>query len=201
MESIGQLALVHLGMVTSGRGAGARPGNWKLSIVESSDIREDGWLELEGLEESISVARSIHTERHQLRPYDVLVTARASEIKVALVPPSVSDTVAGSTLLLVRPYDPGSGMGHYLWYFLTSSYGNQRLAGKVRTHRTMKSLSAGDVSSILLPGPASVEGLDRIKRLVEASEEAFEMARKAADLRRKTLRDSVIREVTAKDGF
>ena len=65
----------------------------------------------------------------------------------------------------------------------------------------MKSLSAGDVSSILLPGPASVEGLDRIKRLVEASEEAFEMARKAADLRRKTLRDSVIREVTAKDGF
>ena len=59
-------------------------------------------------------------ERHLLRPFDLLVTARTGSVQVALVPPEVSRTVAGITLLVVRAKQPESGMGHWLWYCLTS---------------------------------------------------------------------------------
>ena len=174
-------------------------GASKLRLVESKHVNEEGWLDLGKLEE-IKVDRDLHTERHQLRPYDVLVTARASTIKVALVPPRVSRIVAGATLLVVRPYDPASGIGHYLWYFLTSSFGSAELETKVRTHRTMKSLLARDLASIRLPVPALPEEFDRVKRLVEASEEAFATAKKVTCLRRMRIRDSVIGEIVARDG-
>ena len=197
MRSISQVADVYQGLVTSGRGAGARSGDWELRLVESGDVRAEGWLDLEELRE-IRVARGRSTERHLLRPFDVLVTGRAGSTRVALVPPSVARTVAGATLLVVRPGDPGSGMGHYLWYFLTSSYGRVALEQRVMTNVTIRSLSARDLGEIRLPTPTRRE-LDIVASLVEASEEAFSMAMEVASLRRATLRDSVIGEIAAKD--
>ena len=60
-------------------------------------MRDHGWLDLNGLRE-IEVASGVRTERHLLRPFDVLVTARAGAVQTALVPPGVSRTVAGVTL-------------------------------------------------------------------------------------------------------
>ena len=108
------LAEIYQGLARSGRGAGMRRGEWLLRLVESGDIQDDGWLELEGLRE-IELVRSPRTERHLLRPFDLLVTARAGSVQLALVPPQVSRVAAGVTLLLVRPKAPESGMGHYLW--------------------------------------------------------------------------------------
>ena len=118
MTPVEALADVYQGLARAGRGAGARAGDWKLRIVESSDLPDDGWLDTDGLRE-IGVAQGVRTERHLLRPFDVLVTARSGSVQVALVPPGVSRTVAGITLLVTRPREPESGMGHWLWYFLT----------------------------------------------------------------------------------
>ena len=68
-----------------------------LSSEELGDVfaeDDDGWLDLHGLRE-IGLVRGVRTERHLLRPYDVLVTARAGSIQAVLVPPDVSRTVAG----------------------------------------------------------------------------------------------------------
>ena len=89
-------------------------------------------------------------------------------------------------------------MGHYLWYFLTSSYGRAALEQRVMTNVTIRSLSARDLGEIRLPTPTPRE-LDIVASLVEASEEAFTMAMEVARLRRATLRDSVIGEIAAKD--
>ena len=113
-------AEVYQGLARVGRGAGARSGEWMLRLVESGDVSEDGWLNLEGLRE-VGVLQRVRTERHLLRPYDVLVTARSGSIHSVLVPSEVSRTVAGVTLLVVRPKQPELGMGHWLWYFLTST--------------------------------------------------------------------------------
>ena len=67
------------------------------------------------------------TERHLLRPYDVLVTARGDCVQAALVPRDVERMVASVTLLVVRTHRPEFGMGHYLWYFLTSAQGQAQL--------------------------------------------------------------------------
>ena len=91
---------------------------------------EDGWLEVDSLRQ-MGFVQNIHTEKHLLRPFDVVVTARSGRIKAALVPPHVSRTVAGITLLVMRPKRPESGMGHWLWYFLTSAHGQAELANRV----------------------------------------------------------------------
>ena len=173
-----------------GRGAGARRGEWMLRIVESGDLRDSGWLDMEGLRE-VGVVQSGRTERHLLRPFDVLVTARSGTVQVALVPPDVSRTVAGVTLLVLRPKEPGAGMGHWLWYFLTSAQGRTQLAKRTTVTATLKSLSARSVGEIEVPVPSARE-LDAVARLVEASEAAYNSAVEAARLRREALRDALV---------
>ena len=165
-------------------------------MVKSSDLTDDGWLNLDGLQE-IGVVQSVRTERHLLRPYDVLVTARSGTIHVGLVPPDVSRTVASITLLVVRPKRPESGMGHWLWYFLTSSHGRAQLARRMNVTATITSLSAKSLREIQIPIPSTHE-LDTIARLVEASEAAYTAAVEAARIRRDTLRDSIINHISAR---
>ncbi len=165
-----------------------------LRIVESSDVHDDGWLDMNGLRE-VGLVHSIHTEeRHLLRPFDLLVTARTGFVQIALVPPDVSRTVAGVTLLVVRAKQPESGMAHWLWYYLTSSIGRMQLARRMTASATLKSLSARNLGEVQVPVP-SPRDLDTVAQLVEASEAAYASAVEAARLRRETLRDSVIDEI------
>ena len=193
MIQITDLTDVYQGLARAGRGAGTRPGDWTLRIVESGDVQDDGWLELDGLQE-IEVVRNVRTERHILRPFDVLVTARAGSTQAVLVPPDVSRTVAGVTLLVVRPKAPESGMGHWLWYFLTSTHGRAQLARRMTVSATITSLSATNLGEIEVPVPSRRE-LDLVVQLVEASEEAYTSAVAAARMRRETIRDSIIHSI------
>ena len=193
MIPVAELAEVYQGLVRSGRGAGARPGDWALRIVESGDVRDDGWLRLDGLRE-VGVVQDVRTERHLLRPFDVLVTARSGSIQAALVPPDVSRTVAGVTLLVVRPRHPETGMGHWLWYFLTSAHGRVQIAKRLTVNATITSLSATSLGEVEVPVPSDRE-LDVVARLVEASEAAYASAVEAARLRREILRDALIAEL------
>ena len=197
MTSIQDIADVYQGLARAGRGAGARRGEWVLRVVESGDLRDSGWLDLEGLQE-IGVVRGVRTERHLLRPFDVLVTARSGAVQVALVPPEVSRTVAGVTLLVVRPREPESGMGHWLWYFLTSAQGRAQIASRMTVTATLKSLSARSLGEVEAPIP-SVRELDAVARLVEASEAAYNSAVEAARLRRETLRDALVHQIERTD--
>ncbi len=192
MATLATLAEVFQGLVRSGRGAGAREGDWALRIVESGDVRDDGWLRLDGLRE-IGLVQGVRTERYLLRPFDVLVTARSGSIQAALVPPGVSRTVAGVTLLVVRPKRPETGIGHWLWYFLTSAHGRAPLAKRMTVSATITSLSAKSLGELEVPVP-SERDLDAVARLVEASEAAYESAVEAARLRREILRDALTAE-------
>ena len=193
MACVADLAQIHQGLAQAGRGAGSRRGDWMLRVVESGDLRDDGWLETNGLRD-VGIVRNIRTERHLLRPFDVLVTARAGSLQTALVPPGVSRTVAGVTLLVVRPKTPESGLGHWLWYFLTSSQGRAQLARRLVVSATVTTLSARSLGEVEIPLPSGRE-LDVVARLVEASEDAYAAAVEAARLRREALRDSVIRDI------
>ena len=186
-----RIAQVYQGLARAGRGAGVRSGEWLLRIVESGDLADDGWLKLDGLRE-VGVVQGARTEKHLLRPYDVLITARSGSIHVALVPPEVSRTVASVTLLVIRPIEPEMGMGHWLWYYLTSAYGRAQIEKRLTVSPTVTSLSAGSLGEIELPVPSPRE-LNHVARLVEASESAYNATVEAARLRRETLRDSLIR--------
>ena len=192
---INEIAHVFQGLARSGRGAGIRRGEWPVRLVESSDIQDDGWLDLRGLRE-IDLVRSRWTQRYLIRPFDILITARTGSVQSALVPPQVSMTVAGVTLLVIQPKEPESGMGHYLWYFLTSVYGRSQLVKRLTVNATITTLPASAVGEIEVPMPSPGE-FGQVVRLVEASEEAYISAVQAARLRRDTVRDSVIQKFIA----
>lgn len=186
--NIEDIASVSQGMVTAGRGAGARAGAWRLRVIESADI-VDGRVGLEGGRE-IEVERTERAERHLLRPYDILVTARSQTVKAALVSPEVSRTVAGSTLLVVRTPDPASGLAHFLWSYLTSARGRAEMASRL-TATSLPALSVkalGDVP-VDVPPPAD---LRRLAELIDAAEESYCAAIEAAHLRRNAVHDAIV---------
>jgi len=191
-----QLASVYQGIALAGRGAGARRGDWELRVVESGDLPVDGWLETAGLRE-MGFVRSSRTERYLLRPFDVLVTSRAGSVRVALVPPGVSRTVAGATLLVARSPHPETGMGHWLWYFLTSSHGKAQLARRLTTGTAITFLSARSLGEVDVPVPPTHE-LDALARIVEGSEAAHTAAVHAARIRREALRDALVADVISR---
>lgn len=177
----------------AGRGAGSRSGDWRLHVVESADIIDDR-LCTDGLRE-IEVQQDVRSEAHLLRPFDILVTARSQSVKVAMVPPQVTRTVAAATLLVVRVPDPGTGLAHFLWYYLTSTRGRAEVAARL-TATSLPTLSAkalGDVPFVV-PPPAE---LRRLAGLIEASEAAYDAALEAARIRHEVLRDAIVTRIAA----
>ncbi len=64
---------------------------------------------------------------------------------------------------------------------------------------TITSLSAKNLGEVQIPLPSARE-LDTIARLVEASEATYTASLEAAQLRRETLRDSIIQQIGSRAG-
>ena len=188
MKSLSDLAEIRQGMAMAGRAAGARPGDWRLRVVESADIVDDR-VDMDGLR-AIEVRRDTRSEAHLLHPFDVLVTARSQSVKVALVPPDVSRTVAAATLLVVRAPDPGTGLAHYLWYYLSSTRGRAEVAARL-TATSLPALSARALGDVPVVTPPARE-LHRLADLVEAAEGSRTAALEAVRVRHDVMRDAII---------
>ena len=141
--------------------------------------------------------RDARTEAHLLRPYDVLVTARSHAVKVALVPPDVSRTVAGATLLVVRAPDSVTGLAHLVWYYLSSTLGRARVAGRL-TATTLPTLSVRALGELPVAVPPPDE-LYRLADLIEAAEESRAAALEAVRLRHDVVRDAIIARAVARE--
>ena len=188
MTSLSEFVDIRPGLAMAGRGAGAQPGDWMVRVVESSDIVDDR-LRLEGLRE-VGIRRGVRTAAHLLAPFDILVTARSQSVKVALVPPGASGTVASTTLLVLRTHDPGTGLAHFLWYYLTSSRGRSEVAAR-HTTTTLPTLSARALGGmpVVVPPPGE---LRRLADLVDAATASRDAALEAVRARHDVVRDSVI---------
>jgi hypothetical protein len=187
-----EVADVRPGLVTSGRGAGARAGDWQLKVVSGSDI-EDDILMLDKAE-LIAIEQNARTERHLLQSHDVLVTARSTVVKSALVPPQVSRSVANANLLVVRPSTPEAGL--YLWWFFTSDFGRRVLEANMVGGTNLLSINAEALGKIEVSWPAESELL-RLADLIELSERAYTAAKEAATLRRTQYRDEIINKLAS----
>ena len=185
----------------AGRGAGARPGDWALQVVESADI-VDNRVSLEGLR-SVQVKRDHRSAAHLLRPLDILVTARSQPAKVALVPPGLSGTVAAVTLLVVRTPDLRTGLAHFLWYYLASERGRVEIASRL-TGTSLPTLSVAALGRMQVPAPSG-DQLRRLANLIVATEASRDAALEAARVRHDVLRDAIaeafraLEEIAAND--
>lgn len=195
-RTVSNYAEVMPGVAAGRRSSVARPGPWQLRVVDSADIVDDRLAPGPDVLRTIDVTRTAWTEKRLLRPFDLLVTARSQRVKLALIPPDVARTVAAATLLIIRTPDPGSGLAHYLWYYLTSRRGRADLEGRITKGMTIPTLSARALADVPVPLPPARE-LAGFARLVEAADTADRAALDAARIRRDTIRDAVIGRIAA----
>jgi hypothetical protein len=188
------IAAVIPGLVTSGAGAGARRGDWTVQEVSLRNIESDR-IDVASLG-TLAIQLNRRTERHLLQPYDVLVTARSTVVKAALVPPSLTPAVANSTLAVVRAREPDLGV--FLWWFFTSRYGRAQLQARM-VGSTVMLLRASALLDLEVPVPDRA-ALPRIADLVEASERAYDAAIRAAEIRHETVRDHFIEDLLRSAG-
>ena len=198
VTTVGREFEVSQGLATGGRALGGRTGPWRLAVVDSADIIDDRldrtWEDLRKTE----LPESVWTEKRLLRPNDILVTARAEALKVALVPAALSRSVAAATLLVARASNPGSGVPEFLWYYLASRRGRSALAGRITRGMTVPTLSARALAELPLPLPARSR-LAAIAELVEESDRSHRASLEATRLRRAVVRDAVIAAILAED--
>jgi hypothetical protein len=186
---IGEIAEVRQGPSRSGRSLAAKAGELAVDLVNGNSIRDD---RLTGPLDRVTIPRHEATEKHLLRPFDVLVTGKSTSVKAALVPESIGLAIANSTLLVVRPPHPSVGL--YLWWYLTSAEGRAVVESRMMASATLSSLPPG--AHARMPVPILRGGrLHEFARMIEASERAYWAARDAAELRRSAVRAALVREL------
>ena len=134
--------------------------------------------------------RDHYSEAHLLQPLDLLITARSKPVKVALVPPGVSLTVAAVTLLVVRTPDPGTGLAHFLWYYFAAGRGRADIASRL-TATSLPTLSVTALGDVPVPGLPTDE-LINMAHLIEATEASRDAALEAVRVRHDVLRDAIV---------
>ena len=94
------------------------------------------------------------------------------------------------TLLVVRTPDPGTGLAHYLWYYLTSTFGRAEVAARF-TRTSLPSLSARALGEVPVVVPSAGE-LPRLADLAEAAAASRRAALEAVRVRHDVIRDAVV---------
>ncbi len=161
-----------------------------MELISGNNIRED---RLAGPFTPISIPLSDLTEKHLLRPYDVLVTGKSTSAKAAYVPASIGRAVANSTLLVVRPSDRDIGL--FIWWYLTSPEGRAQVETRMVASATLSSLPPSALANLEIALPNGTR-LRRFAELIDASERAYSAAREAAELRRGAVRAALIGRLT-----
>lgn len=152
------------------------------------DVQDDRFV-LDRVE-TIRVEQNVKTDKHLLRAEDVLVAARSTMIKAALVPPLAEPTAADASLLVVTPDEALPDLGPLLWWYLTSRIGKSRLDARM-VGSTVLALPAASLAEleVLLPDARTMR---LIASLVDASERAYRAAVEAAAVRRALFRDDLV---------
>ena len=175
------------GLSRTGRSAGARPGDVRVKVVSGNNLQDDRIVD-KGLDD-VLIELNPQTEKHLLRPYDVVVTGKSTALKAAYVPSILGRAIANSTMVVVRPDD--ADLGLYLWWFITSAQGREMVQSIMVPSATLWSLPPRGLAGLEVPLPPRAH-LRMLAALIGESERAYWTAKEAADIRRGTLRDHIV---------
>lgn len=173
---LGNLARVYTGLALSGRTIAGR-GSYRYPSVSLKDLTNGtvGPHELT----TITVDHPTKVERYMTQPGDVLVSARGTQPKVAIVPPDVAGAVLTSTLIGIRP--GRNLLPEVLIAFFCSPNGRNALISRVRSGTRQIALSAADVAKIEVPVPPM--GIQRrVAELMQAAQRYSAAAEEAERL-------------------
>lgn len=121
------------------------------------------------------------TERYAIQPGDVLVSARSTTLKSAIVPKDLAGLVINATLLGIRTLPELEPRLLVAW--LEHPEGRAALESVAQSGSVQMNITVGAISKIMIPVPP-LQVQRQIVTILEAADEAYQAALLAAESRR-----------------
>jgi len=142
-------------------------GGWRVSVNDADPIR---------------VEHPEKARRYMARTGDVLVAARGTQLKAAIVPDRAGEAIVTASLIGVRP-DTSVLLPEVLLAFLRSPEGATELSARARSATGQLALTRADVERIEVPLP-SLQTQAKIAEIIREMNDYEASAEQAMRLRR-----------------
>jgi hypothetical protein len=152
-----------------------------VKVIHVKDVIEDQLSPLEMLDE-VSTGISSLPERQPLRTLDILISARGTLMKCALVPPSHVGAIASANFIIVRVRENSGLSQELLWSYLRLPKIQRRILNGV-TGTVQPALNVRDIANLSVPIPSFQLQSDLV-RLIALANEQYRIASTVAQLRR-----------------
>lgn len=176
-RQLGDVAHIYPGLAL-GRRTASQHGGYRLPALSVKDIVGDRLVAAEA--GSLSFDHPGEVDRYLAREGDVLVSARGTRLKVAVVPPALDGAVVTATLVGIRHGE--RVLPELLATFLRSPHGHRALLARARSSTRQLALTASDVATVEVPVPPMAEQR-RIAELVRQADQYRTYAEDASRLR------------------
>lgn len=165
-------------------------------IIHIKDIVENAVLDVDRLER-IDLPATPQNSRQRLSPGDVLLSARGTLMKCAVIPSSHSDTVASANFIIVRLGQHSVLKPELLWVFLRHPSTQARLLSRV-TGTAQPALNIRAIEELPIPIPPQEVQSDLV-RLTLLAEQQYRCAVESAKLRQDEAMEIVARHMGPHD--
>ena len=183
---LGAAAEVFSGLVV-GPGSIAGKGSYALPALSLRDV--GGWRVSIADADRITVEHPDKARRYLAEAGDVLVAARGTQFKAAIVPIDAGEMVVTASLIGVRPHT-GVLLPEVLLAFLRSQEGVTELSARARSGTGQIALTRADVERIEVPVPPR-EAQEKIAVIIRELNDYEASAEQAMRLRRDAAEQAV----------
>lgn len=183
---LGAAADIFSGLVV-GSGSIAGKGSNSLPALSVRDL--GGWRVSIADADAITVEHPDKARRYMARTGDVLVAARGTQLKAAIVPIGAGDAVVTASLIGVRP-NTTLLLPEVLLAFLRSPEGVTELSARARSATGQLALTRADVERIEVPLPP-LQIQARIAEIIREMNDYEASAERAMRLRRDAAEQAV----------
>lgn len=147
-----------------------------LKVRDLNHAHEPGWKL-----DTVEVSQPDRLKPYRVQARDIVVTARGTNLKVALVPERWAGALLDWNLIAIHP---GPRLRAELIFGFLQSPAGRRAVDRRLTGTTLLMLTVGNLKEIEVPVPP-VEQQQILVRLLQAADRQYESAIAAAELRRR----------------
>ena len=181
---------IFIGMSLSGRSP-AGIGRQTVRVVNIKDLAI-GRIEGENLN-TVNIEALYKVDRYRIYEGDILMTARGTVFRSALVGPGFGDCIISSGVLAIRLSKKSPLVSAALYAFLESPEGIRAIQAVTRSATSQLTLTPSDIGEIIVPVP-SLEVQEKIATLKDLSNRHYRASLQAAEMRR-AITDEIINEM------
>lgn len=181
---------IFIGMSLSGRSP-AGTGRQTVRVVNIKDLAV-GRIQGDNLN-TVNIEALYKVDRYRIYEGDILMTARGTVFRSALVGPGFEDCIISSGVLAIRLSKKSPLISAALYAFLESPEGIRAIQAVTRSATSQLTLTPSDIGEIIVPVP-SLEVQEKIATLKDLSNRHYHATLQAAEMRR-AITDEIINEM------